>query len=485
MNLPMAQQSSAPGSAVEAAFLNDAEGSKTSLLDSIFGGPPARSVERRSFSRDAASLDPHRAAESRTQGFVPAAPKSLEEAGLTETEVEDLILKFLFRRGVQSGRGIAEQLHLPFGILQSIFHAMKTSQRIVIARNASVSDYEYSITNKGIEAAKQSNERCTYFGAAPVPFAEYVAAVKAQSMTRTRITLAQVETALADLSVPTALCTRIGKALVEAKAMFIYGAPGNGKTSIAERLTAAYGDSIWIPRAIDCDGEIIRVFDPCVHYPIPTERIGDDEQLRQIDHRWICITRPTVVVGGELTMEHLEVQTNKALGILEAPLQLKSNCGTLVIDDFGRQRISVDQLLNRWIVPLERRYDYLSLPSGKKLQAPFDQLVVFSTNLDPKGLVDEAFLRRIPYKIDVRGPSEAEFCKLFDATCAKMGIRPDASVLEHLIETYFRSSDRHFRYCHVRDILAQVRHHCEFCGFPLELKVEYIDEAAENYFGAA
>jgi hypothetical protein len=480
----MAQQSSGTGSAVEAAFANDPEGATTSLLDSIFSGPTGRQVERRSVSREAAPVDPQRSGATPSQEFVPYAPKSLEEAGLTETDVEDLILKFLFRRGVQSGRGIAEQLHLPFGIVQSIFHAMKTSQRIVIARNASVSDYEYSITNKGIEAAKQCNERCTYFGAAPVPFADYVAAVKAQSLTRSRITLAQVEAALADLSVPTSLCIRIGKALVEAKAMFIFGAPGNGKTSIAERLTAAYGDSIWIPRAIDCDGEIIRVFDPCVHYPIPMERIGDDEQLRQIDHRWVCITRPTVVVGGELTMEHLEVQTNKSLGILEAPLQLKSNCGTLVIDDFGRQRISVDQLLNRWIVPLERRYDYLSLPSGKKLQAPFDQLVVFSTNLDPKGLVDEAFLRRIPYKIDVRGPSEGEFRSLFDATCAKMGIRPDAPALEYLIETYFRSMDRHFRYCHVRDILAQVRHHCEFCGLPLELKVEYIDEAAENYFGA-
>jgi len=480
----MVQPDISQGSSLEAEPTTiEVDVPKTTLLDSIFSEAPARPVERRSTPREAMPAELPRVPVSRPQAFVPAAPKSLEEAGITETEVEDLILKFLLRRGVQSGRGIAEQLRLPFGILQPIFQGMKSSQRIVIAKNASVSDYEYSITSKGIEGAKQSNERSTYFGAAPVPFADYVAAVSAQSMTRTRITLAQVEAALSDLSVPTALCKRIGKALVEAKAMFIHGAPGNGKTSIAERLTAAYGDTIWIPRAIDCDGEIIRVYDPCVHEAVPINQLGDDERLRQIDHRWVCITRPTVVVGGELTMEHLEVQPNRALGILEAPLQIKSNCGSLVIDDFGRQRISVDQLLNRWIVPLERRYDYLSLPSGKKLQAPFDQLVVFSTNLDPKGLVDEAFLRRIPYKIDVRGPSEAEFRKLFDDTCVKMGIRTDETVLEHLIETYFRSLDRHFRYCHVRDILAQVRHHCEFCGVPLELKVEYIDEAAENYFG--
>jgi len=486
----MAQSSVGSGSSVEGTVLTEVDAPKVSLLDSIFSEPQSRPAERRRVPRaaspvDAPGVEPARVAQARAESFVPAAPKSLEDARLTETEVEDLILKFLFRRGVQSGRGIAEQLRLPFGILQAMFQGLKTSQRIVIVRNSSVSDYEYSITNKGIEAAKQCNERSTYFGAAPVPFADYVAAVADQSMTRTRITLSQVQAALRDLSVPTPLCIRIGKALVEAKAMFIYGAPGNGKTSIAERLTAAYGDTIWIPRAIDCDGEIIRVYDPCVHNALPIGQIGDDEKLRQIDHRWICITRPTVVVGGELTMEHLEVQPNRALGILEAPLQIKSNCGTLVIDDFGRQRISVDQLLNRWIVPLERRYDYLSLPSGKKLQAPFDQLVVFSTNLDPKGLVDEAFLRRIPYKIDVRGPSEPEFRQLFNESCVKLGIGPDEAVLEHLIETYFRSMDRHFRYCHVRDILAQVRHHCEFCGVPLELKVEYIDEAAENYFGAA
>ncbi len=485
----MAQSSVGSGSSVEGTVLSEIDAPKVSLLDSIFSEPPSQSVERRRATRTAAPVEaprvePTRMPPARTESFVPAAPKSLEDAGLSETEVEDLILKFLFRRGVQSGRSVAEQLRLPFGILQAVLQGMKTSQRIVIVRNASVSDYEYSITNKGIEAAKQCNERSTYFGSAPVPFNDYVAAVNAQSLTRVRITLPQVQAALADLSVPTNLCTRIGKALVEAKAMFLYGSPGNGKTSIAERLTAAYGDTIWIPRAIDCDGEIIRVYDPCVHNAIPMNQIGDDEKHRQIDHRWICITRPTVVVGGELTMEHLEVQRNHALGILEAPLQLKSNCGSLVIDDFGRQRISVDQLLNRWIVPLERRYDYLSLPSGKKLQAPFDQLVVFSTNLDPKGLVDEAFLRRIPYKIDVRGPSEQEFRRLFNETCAKLGIQPNEPVLEHLIETYFRSMDRHFRYCHVRDILAQVRHHCEFCGVPLELKVEYIDEAAENYFGA-
>src|ERR1700731_1232008 len=224
----MAQQDLAMGSALEAAFPNNVGSPQTSLLDSIFDGTPNRSAERRGSKREASSIDPNRSTSSRAQRFVPPAPKSLDDAGLSETEVEDLILKFLFRRGVQSGRAIADQLRLPFAVLQSIFQAMKNSQRIVIAKNSSVSDFEYSITSKGIEAAKKSHKRCTYFGAAPVPFVDYLSAVSAQSMTHSRITLSQVETALADLSVPSALCKRIGKALVESKAMFIFGAPGNG-----------------------------------------------------------------------------------------------------------------------------------------------------------------------------------------------------------------------------------------------------------------
>ena len=195
---------------------------------------------------------------------------------------------------------------------------------------------------------------------------------------------------------------------------FLFGFPGNGKTSIAERVTASFGKYIYIPRAISMDKDVVRLFDPMNHIEAPAEEtdglLADDH----IDKRWVRIERPTIVVGGELTMDHLEIQYNATTGISESPVQMKSNCGTLVIDDFGRQRMSVDELLNRWIVPLEKRYDYLNTSNGKKVQVPFDQLVIFSTNLEPKDLVDDAFLRRIPYKIEVPNPSLQNFVKLFE-----------------------------------------------------------------------
>ncbi len=192
--------------------------------------------------------------------------------------------------------------------------------------------------------------------------------------------------------------------------------------------------------------------------------------------------RPTIVVGGELTMDNLEVTLNTATGISEAPMQMKSNCGTLVIDDFGRQKMSTDQLLNRWIVPLEKRYDYLNLPSGKKIQVPFDQLIIFSTNLEPKDLVDEAFLRRIPYKIDVVDPSEEEFRELFKIMCPKLGFEYKQEPVDHLIETHYKAEDRHFRNCQPRDLLLQVRNHCHYHNVPQELTEEMFDTAVENYF---
>ena len=206
---------------------------------------------------------------------------------------------------------------------------------------------------------------------------------------------------------------RLGPAMNSGRGLFLFGAAGNGKTSIAERVTRAFGQEIWIPRAIGIDGEIMRVFDPVNHEELPLEACEGLYEKRKIDRRWVRIRRPTLIVGGELTMSALEVTTNTSTGICESPLQLKSNCGTLVIDDFGRQRMRIEELLNRWIVPLERRYDFLNMPNGKKIEVPFDQLIIFATNLEPRDLVDEAFLRRIPYKIEVLDPSLDDFRGLF------------------------------------------------------------------------
>jgi predicted ATPase with chaperone activity len=266
--------------------------------------------------------------------------------------------------------------------------------------------------------------------------------------------------------------------------MFLYGFPGNGKTSIAERVTRCFGDYIWIPRAIGIDGEIIRVFDPNHHHEVPQEETQNVGLLNsaKYDRRWVRIRRPTIVVGGELTMDHLELRLNKATSINDAPIQLKSNCGTLVIDDFGRQKMRTDELLNRWIVPLEKRYDFLSLPSGKSIEVPFDQLVIFSTNLEPKDLVDDAFLRRIPYKIEVQDPSEAEFRELFKIMAPIMGFSYREEPITYLIEKHYKPIQRPFRCCQPRDLLLQVKNLCLYEGQAPELTNERMDFAVENYF---
>ncbi|MCI0738179.1 MAG: ATP-binding protein, partial [Gemmataceae bacterium] len=248
------------------------------------------------------------------------------------------------------------------------------------------------------------------------------------------------------------------------------------------RITKSFGEYIWIPRAIGVDGEILRLFDPSNHEAAPELPSTGLLDQRHIDKRWIRVRRPTIVVGGELTMNSLEVAFNRVTGISESPLQLKSNCGTLVIDDFGRQRMSTDELLNRWIVPLEKRYDYLNLSNGKKIQVPFDQLIVFSTNLEPKDLVDEAFLRRIPYKIEVIDPTEEEFRELFRLMASKLNVAFDEDALDYLLDTHYRKAERHLRYCHPRDLLLQVRNYCRYQNVQPEMTNELLDFAVENYF---
>jgi hypothetical protein len=416
------------------------------------------------------------------EAFFPVEPTSFQDASLTESEVEELALKFLLSRGDASGRDIADQVKLPFVLLDELLRALKNEQLVFHRGSAPMNDYQFALTDKGRERARRLVEHCTYFGAAPVALADYIESVGAQSLTMQHPTVDDLHRAFSDLLINQRMLARLGPAINSGRGLFLYGAAGNGKTSIAERVTKAFGQFIWIPRAIGIDGEILRLFDPSNHEEAPLENAGGLIDARKVDKRWIRVRRPTIVVGGELTMDNLEVTLNTATGISEAPMQMKSNCGTLVIDDFGRQKMSTDQLLNRWIVPLEKRYDYLNLPSGKKIQVPFDQLIIFSTNLEPKDLVDEAFLRRIPYKIDVVDPSEEEFRELFKIMCPKLGFEYKQEPIDHLIETHYKAEDRHFRNCQPRDLLLQVRNHCHYHNAPQELTEELFDTAVENYF---
>jgi predicted ATPase with chaperone activity len=274
---------------------------------------------------------------------------------------------------------------------------------------------------------------------------------------------------------------RLGPAVNSGAGMFLYGSPGNGKTTLAERITLCFGQSIWVPQCIVAEGEILKFYDPAYHHLVADE---DHRILRQsnVDRRWVKVRRPTVVVGGELTMDNLEISHNAHTKVSEAPLQMKSNCGSLLIDDFGRQRINHVELLNRWIIPLEKHHDFLMLGCGKKIQVPFDQLIIFSTNLEPRDLVDEAFLRRIPYKINVPDPDEHEFHRLFELCAPGFGCEYDPESVEYLLRRHYRGGQRPPRRCHPRDLLLQIQNYCAYNDLPMEMKPEYFDVVVENYF---
>lgn len=419
---------------------------------------------------------------NREEPFIPTAPASLEEVGLSDSMVEQLVAKFLLAAGEATGRTIAEQVRLPFLLVEPVLNRLKYEQQTAYRGSNSVNDYIHVLTDLGRSRAKQYNTMSTYFGAAPVMLEHYVESVKAQSVETQNPKREQLLHAFRDLLIDRRMLSKLGPAVNSGRGMFLYGYPGNGKTSIAERITAAFGTHIWIPRALMVDGEILRVFDPLMHTPASDSKVDGLLNKANVDERWIRIKRPTIIAGGELSMEMLEVQKDPNTNVSESPLQLKSNCGVLVIDDFGRQKMRVDELLNRWIVPLEKRYDFLNMSSGKKTQVPFDQLVIFSTNLQPKDLVDDAFLRRIPYKIEVENPSEKAFRKLFEIMCPHVGLPYNAEAIEHLIEKHYKPNDRPFRNCHPRDLLLQVRNYCLYNDTPMELKLEYVDFACENYF---
>ena len=414
--------------------------------------------------------------------YLPLEPDSYQKAQVSDTLVEALALKYLLACGSASGRDISDQVALPFKLIDELLRQMKTDQLLIYRGSAPMNDYIYQLTDMGRERARRHNEHCTYFGAAPVALKDYIDSVTAQSLVNQHPTVDDLHRAFEDLLLNKAMLRRLGPAINSSRGLFLYGAPGNGKSSIAERITKAFGQAIWIPKALGIDGEIIRVFDPSNHEPMPIEKNSGLLDHHPIDRRWIRVRRPTIIVGGELTMDSLEVRLNTSTGISEAPLQLKSNCGTLVIDDFGRQRMRVDELLNRWIVPLEKRYDFLNLANGKKVQVPFDQLIVFSTNLQPKDLVDDAFLRRIPYKIDVCDPSEEEFRQLFHILAPKLGFEMREDALDYLVEKHYKAVKRPFRCCQPRDLLLQIKNYCHYQKLSPEMTAEFFDFAVDNYF---
>lgn len=439
--------------------------------------PPVESSRPTTAAPTAQDVEP----DSGNQPYNPLASDSFGEAGIPDCLAETLVLKHLLGVGTDTGRSLTRTLCLPGKSTMELLADLKQKQLIVYKNQAAMGDFEYTLTEAGRGLANRYLEECSYCGAAPVPLASYIESVRAQTIRHEEPQVDQLREAFSDLLINEAMLDRLGPAVNSAKGLFLYGFPGNGKTSIAERITNSFGSDIWIPHAVLVDGEIIQLYDPQNHEPIGT---GGPSILKgpANDPRWIRIRRPTIIVGGELKMAALELRYDPNSRITEAPLQMKSNCGTLVIDDFGRQTMNPDELLNRWIVPLEKRYDFLTLNSGKKIQIPFDQLIVFSTNIEPKELVDDAFLRRIPYKINVIDPTENEFRQLLRIMAEKFDLSYDEAAVDHLIEHHYRVKNRAFRSCQPRDLLLQIIDRARYRGVEPEMSAEGFDVACENYF---
>jgi hypothetical protein len=413
--------------------------------------------------------------------YQPAPPLSLEDAGLSAALVDSLIGKYLLARGRATGRSIAQFLCLPFCLLEPRLQALRTRTFVAHAASAPLNDYDYTLTDKGTQQAESWQSACAYLGPAPVPLSEYVTSVEAQSIRAEAPQLKQLERSFAGISVDRRIFDKLGPAVNSGAGLFLYGEPGNGKTTLAERIALCFGQAIWIPYTLIVDGQLIKLFDPACH------RLIDHKESSVLmesdfDRRWAKIRRPTVIAGGELTMDRLEICHNPAANLGEAPLQLKSNCGVFLIDDFGRQRMDPTELLNRWIVPLEKGYDFLTLATGQTIKVPFDQMIIFSTNLNPRDLVDEAFLRRLAYKVHVKDPGVEEFHRLFQIAAKALGIAYDKAAVNYLVQKHYLGKKRGFRRCHPRDLLRHLRSYCVYFGQPVAMKPQYLDIVVDAYF---
>lgn len=410
--------------------------------------------------------------------FWPDSPTSLADLGLPPLQIVGMVLKVLMHHGQASGIAIAQQLRVPFHLVGEILKELRSEQLIGYIRGSG-HDLTYQLTDTGAERAERLSQRCSYGGTLPVPLEDYARSVVRQSPERVRVTRQRLAEACSELQIDDRMLLRLSQSMVSGNAVLLHGSPGNGKTTLAEHLVRAYGDTIWLPRAVDADGEVIRLFDPLVHHEVPI----DEEDEASFDRRWVRIRRPLIVVGGELTLQSLELCVNRQSGTLEAPLHWKSNGGIFLLDDFGRQRVSPTELLNRWIVPLEKRIDFFELPSGKRVQVPIEQKLVLSTNLSPESVVDEAYRRRIPYKIEVHNPTEAQFRCLWDHWGRQLGLVSTPEVLATMLERHFHSVGRGLRFCHPRDLLRQISDYCVANEQPPVVTGEIIDEIIEGYFG--
>jgi len=403
----------------------------------------------------------------------------------------DLVLKLIYYKSDMTSLEIAEELTLPFaGVIEHIMEFIKREELVEVTGSAGFGErgYKWAISGKGIERAREALERDSYAGPAPVPLERYIEMANAQTMGEMRVGPTEVRQALSHLVLSGELVNRIGPAVNSGRSLFLYGPPGNGKTVIAKSIIRMIHGPIYIPYTAMVDGQIIRIYDEMNHTPIEAPSSEGQKKspgsggASRLDPRWIKIRRPEIVVGGELTMRNLDLIFDPISKTYEAPLQMKANNGLFVIDDFGRQAMRPQDLLNRWIVPLELHIDFLTLQTGKKIEIPFDELIVFSTNLDPRDLVDDAFLRRIRHKLLIDYPDEKIYFQIMQHECTsrRMELPPEAFV--YLMQTHYIAANRHLRSCHPRDLLDQIDDIAGYLGTKPVLSKQLIDAACESYF---
>lgn len=415
----------------------------------------------------------------------PPVPQRIEETGLSSTFLEQLLLKMFYFRGETSGRDLASATGLIFSVIEPLLEHFKRHRLLEAKSSLGMGNIStsFALTDTGRVHARQALEVSQYASYAPVPLSQYTIGVQAQRLQGSWLTKEALAEAYRHMVVTPELLSQIGPAVNAGKSFLIYGQPGNGKTFLAEALFNIQSAPIFIPYAIECQGQIVQLYDPIYH-----QRIEDDDQQNVFsqscayDRRWFRAKRPFIVTGGELTLDMLDLKYSPAAKTYDAPFHLKANNGIYLIDDFGRQRVTPAEVLNRWIVPMERRIDFLTFQTGGKMSVPFECFLVFSTNLKPEQLGDEAFLRRIQYKMCLRNPDEREFAEIFTRFCASKQLPVRPGVLERFLEKRYRRTGKPLRRCQPRDVVSHAIDLLQFERLPFELTDEVLDHAFDSCF---
>lgn len=419
---------------------------------------------------------------------IPAEPAEIKAIGIDDVDLMAMLLKLIYRDRLESTRQFIEAIKLPYHIVLDLVQ-MAVNRQLLQTLGSRYSDnpidLSYAFTDEGRRWTLDALTRLRYTGPAPVTLDEFNDQVNLQKLTNELITPERIRKGIADLTFDSSLVEQAGPALNSGRAILFYGPPGNGKTSVALRLSSIYNDVIYVPYAFMVEGQIIRVFDPSIHHALDRTELNDDSDLSIVrrehyDARWVPCRRPFVVTGGELTLEMLDLRYDETGHYYEAPLHVKALGGCFIIDDFGRQLVSPTHLLNRWIVPLESRVDYLKLHTGKSFSIPFEELIIFSTNLEPEDLMDPAFLRRLPYKIEVGPPSQENFHTIFRKESEKQGMTLDDGLFETIVHKLREEKKLDFAAYMPRFIVDQIVATCRFMGETAHFEARYIDYALDN-----